>query len=67
MLYLAPAVGLAAGLGAGTAYDWWWVILLTVLGVVAGGGIGFGWFPPLLMLPFAAMFVTAESSASVRP
>jgi hypothetical protein len=62
MLYLAPAVGLAAGLGAGTAYDWWWVALLTVLGVVAGGGIGFGWFPPLLMLPFAAMFVTPESS-----
>jgi len=25
MLYLVPAVGLAAGLGSGTAYDWWWV------------------------------------------
>ena len=23
-MYLAPAVGLAAGLGALTAYDWWW-------------------------------------------
>jgi MFS family permease len=62
MLYLAPAVGLAAGLGAGTAYGWWWVALLTVLGVIAGGGIGFGWLPPLLMLPFAAMFVSPESS-----
>jgi hypothetical protein len=28
MLYLAPAIGLAAGLGAFTAYDWWWVGLL---------------------------------------
>ena len=27
MLYLAPAIGLAAG-GAFTAYDWWWVGLL---------------------------------------
>jgi Fusaric acid resistance protein-like len=62
MLYLAPAVGLAAGLGSGTAYDWWWVGLLAVLGVVAGGGIRFGWLPPLLMLPFAATFVTPESS-----
>jgi len=62
MLYLAPAVGLAAGLGSGAAYDWWWVALLTVLGVVAGGGIRFGWLPPLLMLPFAATFVTPEPS-----
>jgi hypothetical protein len=28
MLYLAPAIGLAAGLGAITAYEWWWVGLL---------------------------------------
>lgn len=63
MLYLAPVVGIEAGLGAGTAYDWWWVALLTVLGVVAGGGIRFGWFPPLLMPLFAAMFVTPLSSA----
>src|SRR5262245_34149324 len=32
MTYLAPAVGVAAGLGALTAYDWWWVALLTVSG-----------------------------------
>jgi len=62
MLYLAPAVGVAAGLGAGTAYGWWWVALLAALGVIAGAGIGFGWLPPLLMLPFAATFVTPVSS-----
>jgi Fusaric acid resistance protein-like len=38
------------------------VALLTVLALVAGGGIGFGWFPPLLMLPLAAIFATALSS-----
>jgi hypothetical protein len=27
MLYLAPAIGLAAGLGAFTAYDWWVCLL----------------------------------------
>lgn len=48
----------AAGLGAGTAYGWWWVALLAALGVIASSGIGFGWLPPLLMLPFAATFVT---------
>jgi hypothetical protein len=62
MLYLARVVGLAAGLGSGTAYDWWWVALLAVLGVVAGGGSRFGWFAPLLMVPFAATFVTPEYS-----
>jgi hypothetical protein len=55
-------VGLAAGLGAFTAYDWWWVALLTTVGLVAGGGIGFGWFPPLLMIPFAATFCVALDS-----
>jgi hypothetical protein len=62
MMYLAPAVGLAAGLASGTAYGWWWVALLGALGVIAGSGIGFGWFAPLLMLPFAATFVTPEAS-----
>jgi hypothetical protein len=62
MLYIAPAIGVAAGLGAGAAYGWWWVALLALLGFIAGGGIGFGWFPPLLMLPFAATFVTPLSS-----
>ena len=46
MLYLAPAIGLAAGLGAFTAYDWWWVGLLAAAGVVAGARIGFGWMLP---------------------
>ena len=63
MLYLSPALGVAAGLGAGTAYGWWWVALLAVLAVVTGGGIGFGWLPPLLMLPLSATFATALSSA----
>jgi hypothetical protein len=45
MLYLAPGIGVAAGLGAYTAYDWWWVALLAIVGVIAGAGIGFGWFP----------------------
>ena len=62
MVYLSPAMGVAAGLGAGTAHGWWWVALLAVLSAVAGAGIGFGWFPPLLMLPLAATFATALSS-----
>ena len=56
MTWVAPGVGLAAGLGAFCAYDWWWVALLATVGVVAGAGIGFGWLPPLLMIPFAATF-----------
>ena len=40
MLYLAPAIGLAAGLGAITAYNWWWVGLLAATGAVAGLGSG---------------------------
>ena len=63
MSYLAPLMGLAAGLGAFTAYDWWWVALLATVGVIAGAGIGFGWFAPLLMVPFAATFVVPEASA----
>jgi hypothetical protein len=63
MLVLAPVMGVAAGLGAFTAYDWWWVALLAMTGTIAGAGIGFGWFAPLLMVPYAATFVTAVSSA----
>ena len=63
MLYLTPAVAVAAGLGAITAYDWSWVALLAVVGVIIGAGIRFGWLPPLLMLGFAATFATATSSA----
>jgi MFS family permease len=62
MVYLAPAIGLAAGLGAFTAYDWWWVGLLAAAGVVAGAGIGFGWMLPLLMIPFVATFASPVSS-----
>jgi hypothetical protein len=63
MTYLAPAVGVAAGLGAYTAYDWWWVALLASVAVITGAGIGFGWFAPLLMVPFAATFPVAVPSA----
>jgi len=62
MAYLAPAVGVAAGLGALTAYDWLWVVLLTVSGLIAGAGMRWGWFPPLLMVPYAATFATPVSS-----
>src|SRR6476646_4158556 len=58
MVYVTPLVGVVAGLGAYTAYDWWWVALLTVTGVLAGIGYRFGWFAALLMVPYAATFVT---------
>ena len=32
MLYVAPVVGLAAGLGAFTAYSRWWVVVLAAPG-----------------------------------
>ena len=63
MFVLAPLIGVAAGLGAYTAYDWWWAALLAAAGVIAGAGIRFGWFAPLLMVPYAATFVTPVSSA----
>jgi len=63
MLYLAPAVGVAAGLGAITAYHWSWAVLLAVVAVIAGAGMRFGWLPPLLMLAFSATFPVATSSA----
>jgi MFS family permease len=64
MLVVAPILGVAAGLGAFTAYDWWWAALLAIVGVIAGAGIGFGWFLPLLMVPFSATFVTPVSSGT---
>jgi len=63
MLYLAPAVGVAGGLAAITAYHWSWVVLLAVVGVIAGAGMRFGWLPSLLMLTVAATFPIATSSA----
>lgn len=62
MLFVAPMIGVAAGLGAFTAYDWWWAALLASVGVIAGAGIRFGWLPALLMVPYAATFVTPVSS-----
>ena len=56
MILLVPAFGLAAGLGAFTAYGWWWVVMVAVMGVVAGAGTRVGWLPSLLMLPVAATF-----------
>ena len=64
MALVAPLVGVAAGLGAFTAYDWWWAALLACTGVVTGAGIGFGWFAPLLMVPFAATFVTPVTTGT---
>ena len=63
MAYLGPATGLAAGLGAYAAYGWWWAGLLALTGVITGAGIRFGWFAPLLMIPYAATFVVPEGSA----
>ena len=62
MLYLSPGMGVAAGVAAFTAYDWTWVALLTLLGVITGAAIRFGWLPPTLMIPIAATFVTPVST-----
>lgn len=62
MMYLAPVVGLTAGLAAFTAYGWWWVSVLAVVSVVAGIGSAFGWLLPLLMVPFAATFSSPVTS-----
>ena len=64
MVYVTPLVGVVAGLGAYTAYDWWWVALLAATGVLAGVGYRFGWFAPLLMAAYAATFVTPVSTAT---
>jgi hypothetical protein len=40
MMFVAPMLGVAAGLGAFTAYDWWWAALLASTGVNAGAGLG---------------------------
>jgi hypothetical protein len=64
LLYIAPALGVAGGLGAYTAYAWWWVALLTTAAVITGAGIRFGWFAALLMIPYAATFVTPVSTVT---
>jgi hypothetical protein len=64
MSYLVPVIGVAGGLGAFTAYDWWWVALLATTGIIAGAGIRFGWMPALLMVPFAATFVQPVSTGT---
>ncbi len=64
MTYVAPGIGLAAGLGALAAYDWWWVALLAIVAVIAGAGFRVGWFPTLLMVPFAATFVPPVPSVT---
>jgi MFS family permease len=64
MAYLAPGIGVVAGLGAFTAYDWWWAALLAVVGVVAGAGFRFGWFASLLMASYAATFVTPVATGT---
>src|SRR5262245_45634380 len=64
MVCVAAVIGVAAGLGAFTAYGWWWAVGLASAGVVAGAGIGFGWFAALLMVPYAAAFVTPVSSGT---
>ena len=64
MVFVAPMLGVAAGLGAFTAYDWWWAALVASAGVVTGAGFGFGWFGALLMVPFAATFVPPVSSGT---
>src|SRR4029450_5301446 len=64
MAYVMPLVGVVAGLGAYTAYDWWWAALLATTGVIAGAGYRFGWFGPFLMAPYAATFVTPVSTAA---
>ena len=62
MVYVVPVIGVAAGLGASAAFDWWW----------GGGGGGrrgdcrrriASGFPGLLMVPFAATFVSPAPSA----
>jgi MFS family permease len=62
MVWVAPLIGIAGGLGAFTAYDWWWAALLAATGLLAGAGIRFGWLPSLLMVPYAATFVGPVSS-----
>lgn len=62
MAYLVPGIGITAGLGASAAFGWWWVALMAVTGAIAGAGIASG-YAALLMVPFAATFVSPAPSA----
>jgi hypothetical protein len=64
MLLIAPAMGVAAGLAAFTAYDWWWAVLVAITGVIAGAGFRFGWFATLLMIPYASAFLFTPAAAA---
>jgi Fusaric acid resistance protein-like len=39
-------------------------VVLAASGLITGAGIGFGWLPPLLMIPYAATFVTPVSTVT---
>src|SRR5262249_26466810 len=66
MLYLAPAVGVVAGLGAITAYHWSWVVLLALVAAIAGAGVRVGGLPALLVVTLPAAVPCSAASAQDR-
>ena len=61
MLYLAVPFGVAGGLGALTAYGWWW-LRHSHSWATAGPASGSGCYRQLSTLPFAATFASQVSS-----